>query len=518
MESRDSEKTEGSADRDHEAIAKKKKPTAEDMVLDMDMPEWAKILLAISGITSFQLRLTQERERRTLETYQNHFQEVYNVVSSMKFEIASATLIMINCLLVGFEMIAENKRGYQIVENLFIFIFFVEWCFRLCAFGWVWLFEFYSAMDTFLVFGTGVIPMWIMKPMGTDTESLRILTVLRALRLGRVVRIVRMIPQFKELWFLMQGLGQSFRPLAWTFCIAITILYIFGIAATELIGKQDAMLEDEYIQELFGDPLKSMFTLFQLLTLDTWAYTIARPVMEKDWNMCLFFITFITVSVFVFWNLITAVIVGSAMDMAAQDTTAQAKALEAQKKQQLKALADIFLEIDTDGSGELTAKEFDAAMDIPKVQQLLTILGYKMSEMKDLWDILDDGDGSLTIKEFTNGLRRMRGEARARDISDIIKRLRHSALHHADLSAQAGLFSKTIGALEGDVERIQSDTGEILSLFQEMYHRLQAHIDSGEAEDRFLAKRRAKMRDMEEDFYEAIPIESNSPPPSPTSD
>lgn len=296
---------------------------------------------------------------------------------------------------------------------------------------------------------------------------------------------------------LIQGLVQSVRPLLWTSVIALMILYIFGIAATEFIGRQEVFQDDEYVQELFGNPMRSMLTLFQMMTLDAWGNSIARPVMEKDWWLCLFFAFFIMIAVFVFWNLITAVIVQNALSIANQDTQLKAKDLEAKKKQDLKVLADMFLEIDTDGSGELSTGEFFAALDNPKVRQMLELIGVKVEEMHEVWSALDDGDGFLTVKEFSSGLRRMKGNAKAKDIIDIIKKLRHTALHHTELQSQVQQFSASLGSLEHDVERIQQDTGEVLGLFQEMYHRLTAQIEEEKGEDRLYALQLAKKAEAE---------------------
>jgi len=345
------------------------------------------------------------------------------------------------------------------------------------------------------VFGTGIIPKWVLEPLGMDMGFLRIFTVLRALRLARLARAVRLEPGFKELWMLIHGLTNSARPLLWTWVIAVMILYIFSVAATELIGRQSDFLEDPHIQELFGNPLRSMFTMFQLMTLDTWAFDIARPVMEKQFGLSVFFVLFIFVGVFVFWNLITAIIVENAMKVANEDSSQKAKDMEEQKKHELKALADLFLEIDKDGSGELSMDEFFDALHNKKVKQMLDLLDLKVTDMKDVWTILDDGDGVLTIKEFSNGLRRMKGEAKAKDIIDVIKKLRHTSLHHTELRAQVEQFGETLHGLETDIKRVTTDTGEVLGLFHEMYHRLQHYIDKCDREDRASAKQRQKVRD-----------------------
>jgi len=381
---------------------------------------------------------------------------------------------------------------------------------RILAFGWVWFFEWVNFADSCLVFGTGVFIKWFAEPMGFEVGFIRVFTVLRALRLARLARAVRLMPMFKELWILIHGLTTSARPLLWTWVITVLILYIFAIAATELIGRDSDLIDDPDVQELFGDLFKSMFTMFQLMTLDTWSDTIAWPVMETQFHYSIFFVVFIGLGVFVFWNLITAVIVENAFSIAKEDSAHQAKEAEMDKKRELKELANLFLEIDKDGSGELTTEEFFGAMRNKKVQQMIALLELKPSELEDVWNILDDGDGLLTIKEFTNGIRRMKGEAKAKDVIDCIKRLRHTALSHAELRVQVEQFGKTVTSLESDTTRIANDTGEIVGLFHEMYHRLNAQVEEGARLDEMQAQKRAKEKAKAEKEKEKAKAEAEA--------
>merc|ERR1712193_456901 len=91
------------------------------------------------------------------------------------------------------------------------------------------------------------------------------------------------------------------------------------------------------------------------------------------------------------------------------------------------------MEIDLDGSGELSREEFFSSLKNKKVKQMLDIMEMKVVELEEVWEVLDDGDGLLTIKEFTDGIRRMKGEAKAKDIQDVIKRLRETTHRQKEL-------------------------------------------------------------------------------------
>merc|ERR1719440_1353061 len=106
------------------------------------------------------------------------------------------------------------------------------------------------------------------------------------------------------------------------------------------------------------------------------------------------------------------------------------------------------MELDVDGSGELSREEFFTSLKNQRVVNLLRSMDMKGSELEETWEILDDGDGMLTIKEFTDGIRRMKGEAKAKDVADILKKLRHTDKRHTELRSQAKRYSDTLHALE----------------------------------------------------------------------
>ncbi|CAE7205675.1 CACNA1A, partial [Symbiodinium pilosum] len=314
-------------------------------------PAWVNITAALVGVLQLGYRIEQERERRKDDYFANPRPEIYTFVASMSFEVGIAFLIVLNCIILGWQVSLpeENDQAvfFDVTEHIFVGLFLFEWSLRVMAFGWVWIFEFSNMADTVMVFVFGVIPKWVLDPLGIEAGFIRIFTVLRALRLARLARAVRMRPAFKELWILIHGLTTSFRPLFWTLLIAMIVVYLGGLAAAELIGKDSRLQEIPRVQDYFGDLLKSMYTMIQLLTLDTWTDDIARWVIDSRFNAsqglpeegvfyyCLFFVGFIGIGVFVFWNLITAIIVETAFAISDSDANSQAREMEMEKKAEL---------------------------------------------------------------------------------------------------------------------------------------------------------------------------------------
>jgi voltage-gated sodium channel len=126
------------------------------------------------------------------------------------------------------------------------------------------------------------------------------LSVLRALRVLRVLRLVNKIESMRK---VVVGLLHSLPSLSSVFGLILVIFYVFAVIATNMFGER--------FPDLFGDLGTTMFTLFQVMTLESWSEGVARPVMEIFPHAWVFFVIFIFIATFVIINLFIAVIVDS---------------------------------------------------------------------------------------------------------------------------------------------------------------------------------------------------------------
>jgi len=345
----------------------------------------------------------------------------------------------------------------------------------MLAFGWTMVLDGENHLDIFLV-TLSVLATWILGSF-VKVELLRKLTVLRTLRLVRLAAAVRFRPEFKDMWALLKGLYESVETLFWTYVMIGCVLYFFAIMATSLIGKQQAFagegdldcpegdFPEEYLTECiarrnFGNVLLSMLSLFQIMTLDSWSAMI-RPLMKVHWWVVLFFILFISVAVFVLMNLVTAIIVEHAFSNGKADEQDRAARLEREKEQELEELRYFFEVIDEDRSGKLTQSEFFGAAKQPKVRQKLRALDIMPKDMSELWDILDDGDGELDVEEFVNGIRRLRGEARAKDILRLQKELRVLEDSVNSIEESMDVSKERMSKIEQHLHRARSDIAAV---------------------------------------------------------
>ena len=109
------------------------------------------------------------------------------------------------------------------------------------------------------------------------------LSVLRALRILRLLRVVSMAPSLRR---VVEGLFKAIPGMASVFVLMAVIFYIGSVMATKLFGDS--------FPEWFGTLAQSGYTLFQIMTLESWSMGIVRPVMEQYQQAWLFFVPFRT--------------------------------------------------------------------------------------------------------------------------------------------------------------------------------------------------------------------------------
>lgn len=201
-------------------------------------------------------------------------------------------LILVNAVLLGLETsqgIMSSPAGMPIrVANMLILGFFVlEIASKLIARGPSFFRSGWNIFDL-LVVGVSLVPA------GSGLQVLRTL---------RILRVLRLLSQVKNLRDIVEAIGRAVSGMAWTSLLLVLVFYVFGVMGTELFGD----VQPQY----FGNLGSTMYTLFQIMTLDSWSSGIARTTMEAAPLAWMFFVPFILVSSFMVLNLFIAIIVNA---------------------------------------------------------------------------------------------------------------------------------------------------------------------------------------------------------------
>ena len=153
------------------------------------------------------------------------------------------------------------------------------------------------------------------------------LSVLRALRILRVLRVISVVPSLRR---VVEGFVTALPGMGSVFLLMGIVFYIGAVMATKLFG--------DAFPEWFGTLGRSGYSLFQIMTLESWSMGIVRPVMEVYPYAWVFFVPFIMVTTFAVVNLLVGLIVNSMQDAHAAEGNA---ATDAYRDEVLAKLASI---------------------------------------------------------------------------------------------------------------------------------------------------------------------------------
>ncbi len=200
-------------------------------------------------------------------------------------------LIVINAIILGVETVpavmSRHGEWLLLLDQAILGVFVVEILARIFAHRRAFFRDPWSLFD-FVVVGIALVPA-----SGS-------FAVLRALRVLRVLRILTMVPSMRRVIGALLGSIPGLSSIA---LVLLLIYYVFAVIATNLFGAT--------FPQWFGGIGESLYTLFQVMTLESWSMGIVRPVMEVHPNAWMFFIVFILIATFTMLNLFIAIIVNA---------------------------------------------------------------------------------------------------------------------------------------------------------------------------------------------------------------
>lgn len=204
------------------------------------------------------------------------------------FSGAIIVLIVINAAILGLEtypnVVAVYGPALKAADQIILYIFVLELLIRFSAYGRAFF------RDPWNIFDTAVVAVAFM-------PANEAFAVLRALRVLRVLRLISIFPRLRR---VVEGLARAIPGIGSIGAILMILFYVFAVMASKLFGSTHP--------QWFGSLQDSMFSLFQIMTLEGWA-DMVREVMKTYPLAWIFFIIYILASTFTVLNLFIAVIV-----------------------------------------------------------------------------------------------------------------------------------------------------------------------------------------------------------------
>jgi len=119
-------------------------------------------------------------------------------------------------------------------------------------------------------------------------------------------------------------------------------------------------------------------------------------------------------------NVIGAVFVQQTMLVAQQDNDIMiVQKQRAAQSYRVKLIA-LFKALDTSGDGMLSRDEFEAMAKDPALEAWMNALDINVQDLEGLFDLLDSGDGYISVDEFLTGAQRLQGDAKNIDMAHLM--------------------------------------------------------------------------------------------------
>ena len=199
-------------------------------------------------------------------------------------------LIVLNSITIGFEtsdkVMSSAGDTLLLIDKIILAIFVLEITLKLYAYG----FSFFKS--GWNIFDFSIVAIALLPASGT-------LAVLRSLRIFRSLRLLKNLPKLR---FIVEALLHSLPSLGWIFVLLALVFYVFAVIGTKLFGAA--------YPEWFGNLGASMFSLFQIMTLEGWA-EISREIMKEFPLANIYFIIFILLASYTTLNIFIAIVVNT---------------------------------------------------------------------------------------------------------------------------------------------------------------------------------------------------------------
>lgn len=235
---------------------------------------------------------------------------------------AITVLIAINAVTLGLETsataMAAAGDALRLADRLIVSVFVIEVLAKIVAYGRRFPRDPWNVFD-FVVVAIGVMP--------ASAE----VAVLRALRVLRVMRLVSVVPSMRR---VVQALLSAIPGMGSILLLLGLIYYVSAVMATKLFA--------DAFPEWFGTIGASMYTLFQIMTLESWSMDLVRPIMDQYPYAWAFFVPFILITTFAVLNLFIAIIVNAMETEHRDDMEAERAArAEAEAEHQRRLAAEL---------------------------------------------------------------------------------------------------------------------------------------------------------------------------------
>jgi voltage-gated sodium channel len=197
-----------------------------------------------------------------------------------------------------------------VINEVCLWIFIAEIILKFLAYGPSYFKDPWNWFDMFVV----GISLFSGLSFMSAFRAMRVLRVLKSLK---ALKGTKLIGSVRHLQVIIVAIVKSIPSIMWTGILLILIYYIFALIGVNLFG--------DAFPDWFGDIGKAMYTLFQVMTLESWSMGISRPVMEVYSFAWAYFVPFVLLSSFIVMNVVVGIVVNAISEVTADNAKEEAK-------------------------------------------------------------------------------------------------------------------------------------------------------------------------------------------------
>ncbi len=219
----------------------------------------------------------------------DHF--IKDFLESARFQNFITFIIIVNSLLIGLETFPSVMDNYGVLIDAFDLIILVMFTIEIALKIVIYRLKFWTS--AWNVFDFAIVAVSILPAAGS-------FSIFRALRIIRTLRLLKNLPKLR---LIIESLLKSIPSIGWIFVLLAIVYYIYAVVGVNLF-------REDY-PKYFGDLGRSFFTLFQIMTLESWSSAIARPIMDGVPGAALYFVSFILIATYTTLNIFIAIVVNT---------------------------------------------------------------------------------------------------------------------------------------------------------------------------------------------------------------
>lgn len=398
-----------------------------------------------------------------------------HMVSSERFRVFVLVIIAASSISIGLETDQHSDvETWMATLTVFNMAFAAEMTLKILGFGIVYFTDNWNVLDLTVVSLAWVemLALWHAHARGEIHSFDNMTAHIAICRMARLARLFRLIQYFDRLNMLVWAFCRALQDIVWVLVLMVFVLYTFAVLATNFFGHNEHLSEELKPKgmeglpaDLFGTVMRSMLTLFQMMTLDSWMSGITRPIGDVYVMAIPFFMIFCFLAALGILNLLTAIFVESLAELSQNNSTERALLAQEEREQMVELVKLTFCKLDEDRSGTLDGEEVARVIETfrsPAYGPILRGLDTDIDTIQSFLLTSDvDGSGGIAYDDFCFGIMAMNQPTRQRDTWEIFNQVKRSE----------NVIRKEVERLRLELIRTETNLNDKLNLILD-YHRI----------------------------------------------